>query len=251
MTGKDAILEKMRVLLVEDDLISRDLITRYITETEELTLGGVAGDGGEALRLLQSESYDLILMDIDLPILSGMEVVEKLPSVPYLIFITSSITHTMEAFEKGAVDYLHKPISRERFRKAIHRAYNYFQGPRKEKEKGKEKGKTGLLIQEEGNHYLIPYREIIYLTAHDKRTVVHTLSRDYETNRLLGDVEQMLPARQFIRIHRQHIINLQFVSHTSYLIGGRYQVVLKDPDETELTVSRRNVPEFKKAMGMD
>lgn len=235
----------IRILLVDDEMIARDLFTGYILKTPGLSLAGVARDGQEALELLRSERFDLVLMDIDLPVFSGMEVLEKLDTFPYVIFITASGSHALEAFELGAVDYLHKPVSLERFQKSIARARNFFQEPGKERE-----DRGGIVVTEGGNHYMVPYRDIIYISAHDKHSVVHTLKRDFESNRLLGDLETTLPDKRFLRIHRQHIINLSFVSHSAYLIGGRYTVVLKDPDDTELTVSRGSVPAFKKALGM-
>ena len=252
----------MKALLVEDDVVARDLFTGYITETPGLVLGGIARDGEEALRKLGSGTYDLLFLDIDLPLKSGLEVLEELDEIPYLIFITASSAHAVRAFDMGAIDYLHKPVSRERFAKAVEKALRFFREnpPEKQTEapappakKGERKSSTtgaGLVISEEGNHYLIPHRRIIYLSAHDRHTVIHTLDRDFETIRILGDLEKRLPGDRFLRIHRKYILNLAFVSHTRYLIGGRYTVSLNDPDETELTVARSFVPEFKRVLGL-
>jgi len=180
-------------------------------------------------------------MDIDLPIINGIEVLEKLHHLPYIIFITAMGNHALKAFELGALDYLKKPVTRERFSRSLDRAVQIV---RKSTAEEKTLNNAGLIVTEKENHFLIPFHEIIYITSHDKHSVIHTEKRDYETARLLHEIEKKLP-ENFLRIHKQSIIHLGYISHIQYLMGGRYQVFLKDSDETNLTAGRKYADRLK------
>jgi two-component system response regulator LytT len=239
----------LSVLLVEDELESRDLLSQYITSTPELSLTGIAKTGSEALEKLQSESFDIVFLDIHLPVMSGLEVVEKMQDrLPYLIFITVSRQYALEAFDLGAVDYLHKPISRERFQKSVDKVTSFIQNHQKE---GSDKSfqYSGLLVSDGESRYLIPHAEIIYISANDRRSIIHTEKRDYEVSKMISELEERLPQKSFMRIHRGNIVNLDFVVELQYLPGGRYQLFLKDEDETTLTVGRTFVPDLKQRIG--
>lgn len=233
------------VLLVEDEMMSRDLLADYISSRNDLNLRGIAKNGPDALEKLKENEYDLVFMDIELPVMSGIEVLEQLDRIPYLIFITVSKKYALKAFEMGAIDYLHKPITRERFNQAVDRALSFI-GKKSHEEKNS--GVSGLIVTEKDNHYLIPHAEIIYISSSDKKSIIHTEKKDFEAARLMMEVEEKLPTDTFMRIHKQYIINLKWISHAQYLIGGRYQVFLKDSDETSLTVSRSYVQEFKQRL---
>jgi len=236
--------QTLSVILVEDEIQSRDLLIDYISSRPDLSLRGIAKDGAEALEKISSENFDLVFLDIDLPIMSGLEVLEKLERIPYIIFITAIGSHALKAFELGALDYLKKPITRERFTQSLDRAVTRI---RKSEEEEKPLNNAGLLVTEKENHFLVPFHEIIYITSHEKHSVIHTEKRDFETPRLLHEVEKKLPG-QFLRIHKQTIINIRYISHIQYLIGGRYQVFLKDSDETNLTAGRKYADILKKTL---
>lgn len=237
----------LSTMLIEDEIQTRDLITSWIAEHESLKLSGVAYNGADGLEKLKKGGIDLVFLDIDLPVMSGLEILEELEEIPYVIFITVSEQYALKAFEIGALDYLHKPFSRERFMKAVDRAVEFINNRSGE---NKEFATRGLIIAEGENHYLVPFREIIYLTGHDKHTIIHTERKDYESNKTLQSVGEKLPSTQFLRIHKQNILNIDYISHTQYLIGGRYQVFLKDSDETSLTVGRKFANDFKKILGL-
>ncbi len=239
----------LKVLLVEDELESRDLLTQYITSTPELSLSGIAKTGKEALDMLQSDNFDMVFLDINLPVISGLEVVEKLQDrLPYLIFITVSRQYALEAFELGAIDYLHKPISRERFEKAVARVTG-FMHREGDRSSGKSFQYSGILVSDGESRYLIPHSDIIYISANDRKSIIHTEKRDYDVSRMISELDERLPQETFLRIHRGTVVNLNFVAEMQYLLGGRYQLFLKDEDETSLTVGRTYVPELKKRLG--
>ena len=108
-----------------------------------------------------------------------------------------------------------------------------------------DKKEEGLSFKEGENYYIIPYVEIIYISAHNKNSVIHTTNKDYKTARLLKEIESKLSPEQFFRIHKSFIVNLSLISHIQYFMGGSYLAFLKDEDETNLPVGRSYAPLLK------
>ncbi|MDH5718745.1 MAG: response regulator [Spirochaetia bacterium] len=125
---------KISTILVEDEPWARDLMSGYINEIPELKLNAAIGDGYKALKIIQSEKFDLLFLDINLPNLSGIEVLKKIKIKPYTIFTTVSKENALDAFELGAIDYLVKPIEKKRFNKAVERAMIFLRSNKKDKE---------------------------------------------------------------------------------------------------------------------
>lgn len=231
----------LKVVVVEDEAPTKDLLVNYILTRNELKLCGVARDGEEAHEILAKGECDLVFLDINLPILSGFEVIEKLENPPYIIFTTALADRAVEAFELGAVDYLLKPFSKDRFNKAVDRALSFF------KDSGKVEGtikQSALFLTEKENYFLIPFAEILYVSSHDNSSVVHTEEREYVTYVSLKAMEQRLP-KNFFRIYKQFIINLDHVSKVQSDQSGSYTVHLKDEDETQLPVGRTYLAQLK------
>lgn len=122
---------KIRVLIVEDEPLALERIKSLVEERPELELVELATDGQEALRKYQTARIDLAFLDIGLPGLTGFQVVERMEPEPYVIFITGSGDRALEAFEMGAIDYITKPITKERFERALSRALSFFSSPSK------------------------------------------------------------------------------------------------------------------------
>ena len=235
----------LTAFVVEDELPARELMIDYILSRSELKLDGIARDGAEALEKLGNRDVDVLFLDIQLPDISGIEVLEQLRRVRHVIFTTAYDSHAIRAFEFGAVDYLLKPIAEERFHQAVDRVISLRQAG-----KSGRPGRLGLSIKEGDNHYVLPYHEIIYLSSSGKHTILHTTGRDHESARLLKELEESLPDDLFLRIHKQYLVNLSFISHIQHVIGGRYEAYLKDEDESTLPVGRQFADRLKKKLNI-
>ncbi len=242
-----ASVKDLRVVIVEDEAPTRDLLIKYILKRPELKLVGYSGDGMDALELLKQTEVDLVFLDINLPRMSGLEILNNLERLPYVIFSTALPDKAVEAYEFGAIDYLLKPFSQDRFDKSVNRALQFFSQKEGEKDAAK-KNAIGLFIMEKGNHFLVPYSEIIYITSHDNNSIVHTTSRDYETYSSLKTMEERLPDTEFVRIYKKFIINLKFLFRIESDQAGNYTVYLKDEDETSLPVGRKYIARIKELM---
>jgi DNA-binding LytR/AlgR family response regulator len=236
------------VLIAEDEVPARELLVDLLLTRPELKLSGIARNGEEALRKLSEGEYDLALMDIHLPAMSGIDVISRLKSIPGVIFTTAYEQYAVSAFDFGAVDYLLKPFTADRFNQSIEKFLNLRKTGERPLAAGPE---TGLALKYGGKHHIKPYQEIIYVTSHGKNSVIHTAAEDIESPMILKDVEQRVPADQFIRIHKQHIVNIRYISSLESYIGGQYIAYLCDNDESSLPVGRKYAGYLKSRLRLD
>ncbi|HON79791.1 MAG TPA: LytTR family DNA-binding domain-containing protein [Spirochaetota bacterium] len=237
----------IHVLIAEDELPARELLIEYILTRHELRLHGIAKDGEETLHKLSEDQYDLLFLDINLPVMSGIEVLEQLDVLPYVIFTTAYDRYAIKAFEMGAVDYLIKPFTLERFNRSVNKALSLIHN------NGtfmSSLSQIGLSFKQGENHYLLSYNDIIYITSNGRHSIIHTEGKDFETAILLKEMEQKVPGSLFMRIHKQCIVNISFVSHVQYLMGGQYEMFLKDNEGTSLTVGRKYARDLKRTLGI-
>ncbi len=240
-------LQIISAFIVEDEQPARELLIEYVLQRSELKLEGIAKNGEEALTKLSKNSYDLLFLDISLPLISGIEVLEKLNSFPYVIFTTAYDQYAIKAFDLGAVDYLLKPFSFERFDQAVDKALSIINDNQLNFKSPKS---LGLSFKENSKHYIIAFDDIAYLSSNAKYTVIHTEGRDFETQQLLKDMGQKLPDSSFVRIHKQFIVNLEYVSRLEYTIGGQYEATLKDEESTKLPVGQKYAADLKRKLNI-
>ncbi len=240
-------LQTISAFIVEDEQPARELLIEYVLLREELKLEGMAQNGEDAVQKLLKKNYDLLFLDISLPVISGIEVLDKLDSFPYVIFTTAFDQYAIKAFDLGAVDYLLKPFTLDRFNQAVDKALSIIKGEKPYFDSPKS---LGLSFKENNKHYIIAFDDIVYLSSNAKQTVVHTEMRDFETQQLLKDLGIKLPEDHFIRIHKQFIVNLSYVSRMEYTIGGQYEATLKDDEMTKLPVGVKYAPDMKKKLNI-
>ncbi len=227
------------VFIAEDEQLARDLLLDYIFKRSELKMVGWSKNGQETYEKLCEKKYDLLFLDINLPILSGIEILEKINDPPYVIFTTGYDEYAIKAFEFGAVDYLLKPFSEERFNSAVDKALTIIKNNTVH---SIPLTRLGLSFKAEENHYIIAYEDIVYISSHGRHSFIHTRTKVYDTSQSLKNISNKLPDDIFIRIHKQYVVNLKSISHIQYLIGGQYAAFLKDPAKTTLTIGRVYVP---------
>ncbi|PJZ70421.1 hypothetical protein CH373_04930 [Leptospira perolatii] len=232
----------LSVLIVEDEVPARELLLSFVSTRPELKVNGVAVDGTSAKQELLEKQYDLVFMDIDIPFLNGLEILEDLPRIPPIIFTTAYSHYAVDAFNLGAVDYLLKPYSLNRFDESVNRMIATIKSNPPESQ---QKQDFGIFVSEGVNHFLVPYSDIIYVSSHGKKTVLHTIKKEIQTSRLLKVIEFKLPKSRFVRVHKQFIVNMKFISHIQYYSSGQYLLYLKDGEESIIPVSRLYAPKLK------
>jgi len=225
----------------------------------DLIICGEAGNGQEALELIEKNRPDIAFLDIKMPGLSGMEVSKRIAGLCWVVFITAYDKYAVEAFENEAIDYLLKPITHKRLERAVRRLQKQIAASIKPPSDMTEvveraiarlykKGKPGYLRWLRAQHgdgiRLIPVDEVCYFKASDKYTLVLTKEGELLIKKAIKELANELDPNQFWRIHRGTIVNAHYITKVSRSLTGRGVVKLKDRPEL-LTVSRSYINIFK------
>jgi DNA-binding LytR/AlgR family response regulator len=192
-------------LIVDDEPLARQLLESYINQIPYLNCVNTCRSAIEAFAVLHEKKIDVIFSDIEMPGISGINFLKSLKTAPKIIFTTAYPNYAVDAFEIEAVDYLLKPITFERFIKAVQKlGFN-----KEEVTLNKQENDTNLHIFLKVDRRLvkIDFDAIVYIEAYGDYLKVHTHERIYVTYMTLSKLEQLLPASKFTRIHRSTIIN--------------------------------------------
>ena len=208
---------KIKALIIDDEEPARILIRSYLDSFPEIEITGECTNGFEGMKAIQAEKPDLVFLDIQMPKISGFEMLELLDEYPQVIFSTAFDEFAIKAFEFNAVDYLLKPYSRERFAQSVNKALeriNQKSGPAP----GLSKLAGGMLA--EGMHLdrivvrtgqkikVISIGQVAYIEAEDDYVMVYTDDGRYMKQMTMGYLEEHLDPAEFIRVHRSHIVRI-------------------------------------------
>ncbi len=238
----------MKCLVVDDELLARQRLVRLLDALEECDVCGEAGNGEQTLQEVQQLQPDLVLLDIRMPGMDGMETARHLAQLenpPAVVFTTAYGDHALEAFETQAVDYLLKPIHPERLQQALEKARRLSQAQLQELQQAKVGGsRTHLCARSRGNLELIPLTEVLYLQADNKYVTVRSRNLQILIEESLKSLEEEF-AGCFLRIHRNALVAVAAICGLEKDAEGHCCVVLDGVDE-RLEVSRRMLPDVRK-----
>ena len=238
---------KIKSLIIEDEKPARDLIRHYLKQFPEIEVCGEFQDGFSGAKAIQEIGPDLVFLDVQMPKLTGFELLELLENPPLIIFSTAYDEFAIKAFEMSAVDYLLKPYTSERFGQAITKVLQKFE----EKKSSKEPVQTVLSSLEEKPEILqriavknrhkidvIPVSEILYLEAADDYVMIYTADKNVLKEKTMKYMETHLDPAQFLRIHRSYIVNVNFIARLELYEKESYAVVLKNGKNPESKLIR-------------
>ncbi len=240
-------MSETRILIVDDEAPARSRVKDLLDDCRAAfphTVAGEAANGAEALALLQSTPVDIMLLDIRMPGMDGIEVArhaQKLDASPAVIFATAFEEHALKAFEVNAIDYLLKPIRQERLLAALQKAAKS-QPPKADAlAAAAPKARTHLSIAERGRILLVPLNEILFLRAEQKYVTVKTASREYLLEEALTELEHEF-VDVFTRVHRNALVANQAIAGFERIKpddGEAYWAVMVKGCDERLAVSRR------------
>lgn len=237
---------QLRILIVDDEAPARSRLRDLLSDCSHkmpIDVVGEAADGRTALDILGSHPADVVLLDIRMPEMDGIEFAEqlrKLPDPPIVIFTTAYDAYAIKAFELHAVDYLVKPIRLGRLFDALNRVRQLMPVPI-EPPRPKPEPRSHLSVQERGRVHLVPVKEIIYLKAELKYVTIRTAQREYLIEESLTRLEEEFTDK-FLRVHRNCLVSRAFVTGFERVTndnGDGHWVVRLDAVEEKLPVSRR------------
>ena len=257
-------MNKLRTIIIEDESPARDLVKAYIKTNENIELIDECEDGFAGVKKINETKPDLIFLDIQMPKLTGFEMIELLDEVPEIIFTTAYNQYAIKAFELSAVDYLMKPFSRERFNEAVDKVIarinsrpeeaktsrirnknieNYTNKTKEEVEEVERLFvKTGTKID------VIPVDTIIKIEAQDDYVEIYTRNGSYLKNDTMNYLEKVLPLGTFARVHRSHIINLNYIDKIEKY--GKESYIVKLKEGSTVNVSKSRIKDLKTKLGI-
>lgn len=229
---------KISVLIVDDEQPARELIKHYLQPFgEQVELLGEASNGFDALKLMREKNPQLIFLDVQMPKLTGFEMLELVENPPVVVFSTAYEEYAIRAFEQNAADYLLKPYAQERFNVALHKAMEKIRKGDEGKQvaelvsrvvEGQEEKLSRIAVKNRQQIHVVPVSEISYIEADGDYVMLHASSGKFLKERTMKYFEQHLPTGQFVRIHRSYIVNVDCVAKIELYNKDSYMVHLKN-----------------------
>ncbi|MGD0868011.1 MAG: LytTR family DNA-binding domain-containing protein [Bryobacteraceae bacterium] len=249
----------IRAFVVDDEPLAVKRLSRMLRETGRVEVVGGSSDPVDAiaaLAALSPASVDALFLDIQMPGMTGFEMLAMMDPQPMVVFTTAYDQYALQAFEVNSVDYLLKPIEDRHLARALDKIERLRASP------GPPPDWKALVAQLAAGGYperiasrfgdriqILELAQVTYFFAHDKLTYAATEAKNYVVDYTVSDLEQKLSPRSFCRIHRSTLVNLAWVKEMDAWFGGRVLVRLKDAKSTELQVARERVAELKKRLG--
>src|SRR5438552_3487608 len=248
----------MRVYVVDDEQLAVERLVRLLEATRRVTIAGSATDPVAALDFLRAHDVDVLFLDIQMPGLTGFELLEKLDRQPLVIFTTAFDRYALNAFEANSIDYLLKPIEPDRLDRALDKAERLSE-PRPDLRAlarelathlapGRKLERIASRVGERTT--VLDVARITHFVSKDKLTFAVADGREHVVDFTLAELEGRLDPRRFTRVHRATIVNIPLVQELFPAVDGGMLVRLKDAGKTELAVARDRVRELKERLGI-
>jgi DNA-binding LytR/AlgR family response regulator len=202
------IFTTMKCMIVDDSALERELMKDLLASYDSIQLVAECADTFQAKKVLDKNAIDLILLDVEMPKMSGLEFLESLKNPPLVILITAREHYAVEAFEHNVVDYLVKPVNPSRFMKAINRAQDIYDSKDQTLENA---DKEFVFIKDKGVLTKLRIADILFIKALGDYVTIHTTEKNYTIHLNIGTIVEKLPATKFFRLHRSYIVNLDKV----------------------------------------
>jgi two-component system LytT family response regulator len=254
----------LRVYLVDDEVLALKRLQRMLSREPNVEIIGTTSDPAEALDFLTNNEIDALFLDIQMPQMTGFELLSKLKKDVPVIFTTAFDQYALIAFEVNSIDYLLKPISEQtldRALKKLAKLHGTVQGQQETEQlktfarqvvEGLEKSLKRFperIASRVGERVIfVDIRHVTHFYAKDKLTFAATAQKDYVVDSPITELEQKLDPAHFMRVHRSTLVNLAFIEEVGSGFAGGMLIRLKDGKRTELPVARDRVSNLKRRL---
>jgi len=250
------VAKTLNVVIIDDEAPAREVIKNYLKDYEHITIKAECENGFEGIKAIQEFQPEIIFLDIQMPKITGFEMLELLTEKPVIVFSTAYDQYALKAFEVSAADYLLKPYSRERFNEALNRALTLIND-----KPANEKIVNGILNQQDQNvEYLerivvkagskisiIPVRKLYWLEAQDDYVMLHSKDGDFLKQKTMKYFESHLDPKEFVRTHRSYIVRISIIKQIELFGKESYRIILTNGQS--LPVSRTGHAKLKAILG--
>ena len=246
----------MRTIIIDDEPLARSLLEELLESENDIEIVASCNDGFEGLKAIQEHQPDLIFLDIQMPKITGFELLELLDNPPFVIFTTAYDEYALKAFEVNAMDYLLKPFEQQRLQQALDKVRKQKLNPEVQPPAEKAEGKVlhlpeqaqRIVVKENNNIKIIPLTDVLYIEAADDYAKVTTAEKYYLKHQRMIQFEQQLPEQQFVRVHRSYIVNLQHIQKVELYEKEQFCVILRNG--AKVPVSRSGYSKLKDVLGI-
>jgi len=209
----------IKCIIVEDERLAQDVIKDHLQQVDRFELVGVYRNAPEAAEALSNNDVDVMFLDIQLPGMSGLHFLRTLSDPPLTVLTTAYPEHALESYEYNVIDYLLKPISFDRFLKTVNKIVD----GKLLNESAKEKEVPGdhIFVKANSKFFKVNFATIVYIEGMKDYLKIHTTENTLVTHQTMNDIEKILPAKQFLRIHKSYIISL---SHIRAIYGNSVEM---------------------------
>jgi two-component system, LytTR family, response regulator len=229
----------VRVLIVDDEALARAYLVEQLSATADVQVVGEAGNGFDAVKMAEELPCDLMLLDVQMPKLSGFEVMELLGErAPAVIFVTAHDEFAVQAFQIHAVDYLLKPVDPARLQQALQRARERLRDPARERAARSAQAAQAarppgqwlerIVIRDGTRVHVLATHTVDYIEAQDDYLVVAVADKRYRKQQTLAQLESQLEPARFVRIHRSFLLNVDRIARIEPYAKDSWQVFLAD-----------------------
>lgn len=253
---------KLSVLVVDDEPIARQAVVRLLSDDPDVAELAEYGDGASAVGAIRSGSPDLVFLDIQMPAMTGIDVVRTVgyERMPATVFVTAYEQYAVKAFEANAIDYLVKPFSRERFAHAMARAKGRLARPASQGDASarlmqaldtlhrRDRYLERIPIRESEQIIFVDVNDIVWIKASGNTVLIHLADRMHEMRETMAGLAERLDPRQFARVHRSAIVNVRRVQAVHPWFNG-YHVLTMDTGQ-KLRMSRYQHEAFLKLVSL-
>jgi two-component system LytT family response regulator len=242
----------IKCLIIDDEPLARAMVLEYLQAYPEIEVLAECGDGFAGLKAIMEHKPDLVFLDIQMPKITGFEMLELIEEKPAIIFTTAYDSFALKAFESHAIDYLLKPISLQRFDAAI-KKFKLMLPDNSPKikldelleEASAQKENHDRIIVKQGTQVkIIPIEQVIRLEAYDDYVKIRVEEHTYVKKSTLSNYEKLLPENKFIRVHRSHMLNLSFLNG----FDGHDYCLLKNGEK--IPISKTGYQKLKMILGI-
>lgn len=244
---------KLNVLIVEDEELARDLLKNYLNDHPQVNLLGECENGFEGVQKINELKPDLVFLDIQMPKITGFEMLQLLDHKPEIVFTTAYDQYALKAFEINAIDYLLKPFAKERLMEAIDKAMQRVGQQNGQEEKIKQLGEYSpggyldrVVVKDRHKIHIIPTEQIRYIDSMDDYVLIYTSESRHMKQITMKFLESHLDPHEFIRIHRSYIVAVAQIGEIQQYEKESYVVILKGGEK--LKVSKSGYKKLKEVL---
>jgi two-component system LytT family response regulator len=243
----------IKAIVIDDEPLSREILKSYLIRFPQIGIVEECNDGFEGVKAIQQHQPDLIFLDIQMPKINGFEMLELVSPMPAVIFITAFDEFALKAFEANAIDYLLKPVSEDRFAKAVQKFLDKTNQPASTigllDAMAQSTAQNNRIVVKTGNKVkIIPVHDVHYLEADDDFVKIVTAEGAFLKNKTMSFYEQTLDPQQFVRVHRSYILHISQITKIEPYQKETHLAVLRNGQQ--IPISKTGYVKLKAILGI-